>query len=268
MTSILDLNQDCLIKIFSYLTIYELIDVEDTCDAFKLISEQVYASKKYHSIKFELRYLKIDYLPKILERIGGTLRSLDFSGGYLMSEEIKENLVDGISNHCLNRLSKLRINYVQFDKRLFDKLQSCCFHNLIYLDLSRCAISETSGLHLCSEYVPNLKKLKLSGNPNMSGGFFKEITHIEILDVSYCMELRYFEFSQFLKNCKKLTSLDISASPQLIPDDVNIFQELLIYQPHLEILLMDYIGIERDDNILVKFKHLKNTSFSGRRFGT
>ena len=82
------------------------------------------------------------------------------------------------------------------------------------------------------------------------------------------MHAMRYEFLQFLKNCKKLISLNVSSSPQLIPEDQNIVEDLLIYQPYLQILLMDNIGIERDDDMLNKFKYLKHASFSGRRFGT
>lgn len=266
MTTLLDLNQDCLNIIFSYLNIYELIDVEDTCAVFKIVCEDVYASKKYHSIKLELRHLKIEYVPRILEKLK-SLRSIEFSGGYLMKEAIKDDLVEGISTHC-HKLSRLTINYMQFDKRLFDKLQSS-FQTLIFLNLSNCSISDSStGLHLDSNNLKNLKELKLSGNASMSGAFFKDITCLEILDVSHCYGLRYYEFLQFLRNCKRLISLNVTSSPQLIPEDQNIIEDLLIHQPYLEILLMDNIGIERDDDMLRKFKHLKHTSFSGRRFGT
>lgn len=267
MISILDLNRDCLNKIFSYLNIYELIDIEETCDAFKVICADVYCSKKFHKIRFELRYLKIEYLTRILTRIGAGLRELEFSGGYLMSEAIKEELVDGISTHC-KRLTKLSVNYVQFDKKLFDKFQ-CCFCNLACLDLSRCAISElASGLQLNADSLNNLKELKLAGNSNMSGAFFKDLTMIETLDVSYCYELRYYEFLQFLKNCKKLISLNLTASPQVIPEDQSIFEDLSLHQPFLEVLIMDNVGINCDEETLKKFKNLKNFSASGRRFGT
>lgn len=266
MTSLLDLNQDCLILIFSYLDIYQLIDVEETCDGFKIVCEDVYASKKYHSLKLELRHLKVEYVPRILEKLK-SLRSLEFSGGYLMNEKVKEDLVEGISTHC-RRLSKLTINYVQFDKKLFDKLQTC-FENLISLNLSNCSISESpSGLHLDSDKLKNLRELKLAGNANMSGAFFKDISSVEILDVSNCYGLRYYEFRQFLKSCKRLISLNASSSPQLIPEDQNIVEDLLIYQPHLQILLMDNNGVEHDDKMLRNFKHLKHASFTGRRFGT
>lgn len=268
MPTILDiLNQDCLNQIFSYFDIYQLIDIEETCSLFKVTCLNEYSSKKYHKFKIELRTLKPDYLERILERIGPTMKEFQFSGGFIMDQKIKETLINGLINNC-ECLRKLTINYLQLDKELFDKLQSC-FDSVIYLNLANCAINEANdGIILRNENVKNLKQLVLNGNANMSGEFFKTIENIESLDVSYCFNLRYYQFLTFLKTCNNLKSLNITGSPQIIPDDRNIFEDLLLFQPDLETLLMDNDGVEGDTKVLSKFKHLKKTSFSGNKFGT
>lgn len=266
MTSIFCLNQDCLNNIFKYFTIYELIDIEETCSAFKATCEEIYRSKKFHSFRIELRYLKAEYLNAIFERIGDTVRTFEFSGGGGMDEGIKQIVIDAVSNNCI-KLTKLSLNYLHFDNNQFRELQKC-FNNLTYLDLSRCAISESRIDCLNGDKFTNIKTLKLTGNVQMSGAFFKSMKHVEKLDVSYCYELQYFEFQQFLKNCIKLIELDLSASCQAIPEDQDIFEQLLLYQPNIERLVMNDVGIERNDEILSKFKHLKFSSITGRKFGT
>lgn len=260
------LNQDCFDQIFSYFDIYQLIDIEETCSSFKVTCENAYASKKFHKFKIELRSLRAEYLEKILDRIGPTVRDFRFSGGFIMDEKIKQNLINGLINCEI--LSKLTINYMQFDKALFDKLHNC-FDTLTYLNLANCNINEQSdGIKLSNDNTKNLKHLVLSGNANMSGEFFNSIESIESLDINYCFNLRYYQFLIFIENCKNLKSLNITGSPQLIPEDRNILEDLLLHQPNLEVLLMDNDGVEEDSKVLVKFKHLKRTSFSGKKFGT
>lgn len=267
MTSILCLNQDCLNYIFQYLTIYELIDVEDTCIAFKNTCEFIYKSKRFHSLRIELRYLKTEYLEAIFERVGETIRSFEFSGGYIMDESVKQCIIAAMSKYCL-KLNKLSINYVQFKNNdQFRELQKC-FHNLTHLDLSHCDISETHLECLNGEYFKSIKTLKLRGNVRMNGEFFQSMKYVEKLDVSYCFDLRYFKFQQFLKNCIKLIELDLTASCQVIPEDQNIFEEILRYQPDIEVIIMNDVGLQRDDEILSKFKRLKYSSIAGRKFGT
>lgn len=266
-TNLEDLNQDCLNYIFSYFDIYQLIDIEVTCSSFKATCESVYSSRKFHTFKIELRYLRSEYLRKVLDRIGPTVRNFGFSGGFLMNEDIKETLIEGLVSNC-ECLTSLTINYVQFDKKLFDKLQKC-FDSLIYLDLGHCALNEQrSGIVLRNDNTRDLKRLVLAGNVNMSGEFFKCIENLEELDISYCSGLRYYQFLKYLKTCKNLKSLNATGSPQLIPDNRNIFEDLLLFQPNLEELLMDNSGVEADSHVLAKFKNLKKASFSGRKFGT
>lgn len=266
MTSILELNQDCLNSIFKYFTIYELIDIEETCSAFKRTCYEVYESKKFHAYRIELRHLKNEYLAAALDRLSPTLRIFSFSGGYIMDESIKQNLVEAMESFC-EKLTQLTINYVQFDQAKFEKLQKC-FHNLTYLDLSRCSINENE-LNIClhGEKFKNIKTLKLAGNSQMCGAFFKDMLHVEVLDVSYCFELRYFHFLPFIKDCVKLIELDTTGSCQLIPEDQDILADLLNYQPHLEKITMDNVGLEQNNEILAKFKHLKHASFAGKKFG-
>lgn len=262
------LNQDCLNQIFSYFDIYQLIDIEETCSLFKATCESLYESKKFHKIKIELRSLRTEYFEKILDRVGPTVRNFSFSGGFIMDERIKETLVTGLSNNC-ECLRHLTINYMQFDKGNFDKLQKNCFSTLIYLNLANCAIDErNSGMMLKKEFTKNLKHLVLSGNVNMSGEFFNSLESIETLNINYCNNLSYYQFLIFLKNCKNLKSLNSTGSPQLIPEDRNILEDLYLYQPNLEVILMDNDGVEEDSKVLVKFKNLKKTSFVGKKFGT
>ncbi|KAG5683878.1 hypothetical protein PVAND_013139 [Polypedilum vanderplanki] len=268
MISILDLNQDCLNNIFQYFSIYELIDIEDTCNAFKTTCEFVYKSKKFHMLRIELRFLRCEYFEAIFDRIGSTIKELQFSGGNHMDKHLKESLIDVINDHCI-KLSKLTINYVQFDHDSFIKLEKC-FHNLTYLDLSRCSINENELKHcLDGEKLKSIQTLKLAGNTLLNGSFFKDMRHIRVLDVSYCFNLLYFHFFTFIKNnCNQLRELDATGSCQLIPEDENILMDLLKYQPYLEKIVMDNVGLQKDDEILSQFKNLKHSSFAGRRFGT
>lgn len=267
MLSILDLDDDCLIHLFQFLSIYELIEAEKVCEAFKATCANVYSSKRFHKMKFGLAHLKTEYFKDIFERVGKSLRSFEFSGGYIMDENVKQTLIDGITQSC-PKLKSLTINYVQFNSKSFNQLQKC-FCNLTCLDLSRCNLNEsTLGATLDGEMFKEIKILKLAGNSELKGSFFKNMTRVESLDISYCFNLSYFEFLAFLRNCLKLIDLDVSASGQLVTEDENFLKVILTHQPNLERLNMDKTGIAEGVEVLSQFKHLKFASFQGRRFGT
>lgn len=265
--SILELDDDSLFNVFVLLSIYDLIEAEKVCETFKETCENVYSSKKFHKVRLELRELRTEYFKDILDRIGKSLRRFEFSGGFIMNEDVKQTMIDGVCNSC-PKLKSLSINYVKFNKDSFDQLQQS-FCNLTHLDLSRCAISETLlGITLDGEKFKQIKTLRLAGNSEMNGSFFKDMTHVESIDLSYCTNLSFFEFLKFLKNCKNLRELNVSASCQLVSEDENFQQIILDHQPNMEKLIMDNTGVVRDAKVLSQFKHLKQASFLGRKFGT
>lgn len=267
MMSILDLNDDCLIYIFQFFSIYELIELEKVCNVFKGTCSNVYTSKRFHKVRIELSNLKTEYFKDIFKCVGNSIRIFEFSGGYIMNEDVKCTMIDGLSKSC-PKLKSLTINYTQFTNTNFIQLQEC-FMNLSYLDLSRCGLDEDIlGNTLDGERFRNIKTLKLAGNSCMNGSFFKNMKHVEALDVSYCFGLKYYEFVDFLKNCIKLNDLDVSASCQLVHEVDNFLKIVLMYQPHIETLLMENTGALKDLEVLSQFNKLKVSSFEGRRFGT
>lgn len=267
MTSILDLHNDCLISVFNFFSIYELLEIEKVCTVFKMTCNDVYASRRFQKMRIELRNLRTEYFGDTFKRVGNTLRTFEFSGGYIMDEDVKCTMIDGVSKSC-PKLKSLTINYTQFTITNFISLQEC-FEHLMYLDLSRCGIDEESlEITLDGERFQNIKTLKLAGNSCMNGSFFKNMTHVEVLDVSYCFGLRFDEFFIFLKSCIKLIDLDVSASCQLVHGSQHFLKDVLTHQPHIETLLMENTAVVRDFEVLAKFAKLKVFSFEGRRFGT
>lgn len=267
MMSILDLDDDSLNNVFQFLSIYELIETEKVCETFKAICDNVYSSKKFHKIRFELRNLQTENFKAIFNRIGETLRHFEFSGGYIMDENVKQTMIEGVTGLC-PKLKSLLINYVQFTPESFNQLQRC-FSNLTCLDMSRCSIDEsTLGVCLDGERFKSIKTLKLAGNSCMTGSFFKTMKHVKVLDVSFCYNLSYAEFFHFLRNCLNLIELNFSASCQFVAPDENFLKVILEYQPNIETLLVDNTGITKDAEVLSKFKFLKRSSFEGRKIGT
>lgn len=266
MMSILDLNVDCLIVIFNYFSIYELIELEKVCRLFKSTCDTVYTTRRFHKLRIELRNLRTEYFTKIFERVGRTLRNFEFSGGFIMNENVKQTMIDGVSKFC-PQLTSLTVNYTSFTTANFIGLQDS-FAQLVYLDLSRCGIDEDSlQVSLDGERFRNVKTLKLAGNASMKGSFFKSMSHVEVLDVSYCFDLEFDEFFHFLKNCIKLIELNVSASCRMVHGVENFLLIVYTHQPQIETLLMENTGIAVDTSVLSKFERLRVCRFEGRRFG-
>lgn len=148
------LDDDCLIEIFSHLTIYELIRAERVCRTFWDICDRIYP--RFQKMRIELRYLEVNYFKAILVRVSPYLKSFEFSGGYIMDDYIKRTLILGV--HKSPQLQRLSINYTQFSRELMLDL-STCFKNLVFLDLSQCNLDEENmnGIFDDSLTLKNLK---------------------------------------------------------------------------------------------------------------
>ncbi|CAO1391952.1 unnamed protein product [Diamesa serratosioi] len=263
MITIYDLNEDCLCNIFKYLTIYELIEVEEVCEMFKNTCETVYKSKMYHSLRLEWRYVNPDWLEPIFDRLGGSLKCFEFSCGY-MKDEIKLKIINGVVNKCL-KLHSLTINYMHLTKDHLQNL-STSFDRLTCLDLSQCDLDEDNMLGILDgEKLRNLTTLNVKGNTMLKGNFLIDMKNLKNLDISYCFHLQHNEFVKFLKICQNLIQLNISACSQLLNGD--IIQDLLNFQPHLQKLHFRQSGIPQNDDRFILFKSMKDFNIEGDRFG-
>lgn len=259
MATILDLNEDCLINIFSYLKIYELIRVESTCKLFQAVCKMVYP--QFSNLRLERRYLDLSYFDDIMKRVSPHLKKFEFAGGYILQDEVKRTFISGVLNSP--KLKSLTINYVQFSRELMVPF-STCFINLVYLNLERCNLDEDTmeGVFENSENFTNLKTLVISGNTMLTGKCILNLKYLEDLDASYCFDLSYKEFVRFLKNCDNLLRLDISACYRLL-DEGNIIEDLLFYQENLEKLHYSYVGIDVRDERFGRFEKLKDLQIIG-----
>lgn len=265
--NILDLNTDCLRHIFQYFSIYDLIELERVCTVFKATCYDAYTTRQFHKVRLEWRTLKTEYFSDIFDRLGKTLRNFEFSGGGILDKVVKRTLIDGVTKSA-PKLNSLTINYTHFFSYEFIELQES-FGNLVYLDLSRCGLDEELlEITLDGEKFRNIKTLKLAGNSCIKGSLFKNMINVEELDVSYCFKLKFDEFFIFLKNCIKLTYLDLSADWQLLEEVENFLDIVGNHQPHIETLIMRYMGVHEYLLDLSKFKKLKVKCFEGRRFGS
>lgn len=254
------LDDDCLLHIFEYLTLTEIITLEKTS---KIFDESI--KMYYRTVKtFECNYrdTKLPDLIEILTRIAPFLDSFKFSGGFIMKDEYRSTLFSLLTTcKCL---TKLTLNYVPIQK---DDLKKLTKISNIWeeLDLGNCHIEDDDYTELLL-HAKNLKNLKINGNPMLTGTCLKNLSKIIKLDVSYCFTLKTEELCQFLKNCRTLKSLNVSGSYLL--DWKELFSVMIECQSDLEELYMINLGVEGAHVPYESFMHLKVFEIKGRRLGT
>jgi hypothetical protein len=259
--SLLDLSEDCLLHIFQYFDVHELINIENVCQTFQEITNQRY--KQQRTFTIEYRTLEPARTVSILQRIGKSLKKFSFSGGYMMNDKIKMLIIESLSLYCDN-LKYLQLNYVELRDYHTDLLKKVA-ENIETLDLGQCKLNDDiEEFLLC---LPQLKHLVIKGNSMVSGKCLLQLKTLQSLDVSYCFHLDYIYFSKFLKAYPDtLKSLNVSGSVLLL--EGKLVEDILYFQKNLECLFMEYLGIQHDVSLFKTLKQLKKISIMGRKFGT
>ncbi|XP_073824398.1 uncharacterized protein [Musca autumnalis] len=195
-TTIFDLNDDCLLEIFEYLTIQETFGILNTLNkridnvALKRISQ-------LKSLNFSLRDPPA-FTPYQLEIIGKTLTTLNISVGYSLNAEKFISLY--LKPLCLHggSIQDLTLNYVQFN----DAYQECILNlssSLRFLDLNFSQLTDEL-LQPILEKCVRLETLSIIGNYEWRG---KSLHHINSTNMK-CITLELNEMCETEVNAYKV----------------------------------------------------------------
>lgn len=256
-TSAIDLlNDDCLLNIFSYLSIYDLINVRGVSHRLENLCDVTFRS--YHRLSLKLRDLqdKLDYLDSIfLNIVIPNVYTLVMSGGAMINVNLRDQLLRHIPN-CIN-LVQLELSYFRLDESQLRSFQTT-FRNLKNLNLNRCEMDDNKMLQITE--LTQLTKLNLTGNTLLTGVHLPSIkSRLEELHLQFCTQIEFKYLAEYLMlNANQLLVLDISFDKQAFDED--LLAVIVKYQPNLKILNVGEIRIERFDSIS-KLKDLKSFLF-------
>uniref|UniRef100_A0A8D8C3L0 F-box/LRR-repeat protein 15 n=1 Tax=Culex pipiens TaxID=7175 RepID=A0A8D8C3L0_CULPI len=223
------LDEDSLLEVFGYFSFDEFLLMSRVCTRFLQLSRRCLRKIRH----FELDYRAIESrdvseeqrqsrLRDIFTNVGSNLESFKFSGGFIMNEDLKRGIVEGVALTC-GTLQHLTINYVELREEHLVALTALLSH-LTGLDLGRCALrDETFGPFIAKASM--LQTLAIPGNAELHGEFLERWTdcqRMEQLDVSYCYSLNVGNLKPFLARAVKLKAVDVTAC-QWLQKDKGIF---------------------------------------------
>uniref|UniRef100_A0A1A9WHH1 F-box domain-containing protein n=1 Tax=Glossina brevipalpis TaxID=37001 RepID=A0A1A9WHH1_9MUSC len=164
-TTLLDLNDDCLLNIFRYLSIQDAFNVLG-CFNTRIDNVSLIRIADLKNLCFSLRE------PPTFKRwqlkiIGQNLESLCISAGYTLSSQMALYYLQLLlcSSESRTRLRKLTIHYVKFNNDYLDCVLNV-ISNIKYLDLSFCQLNDELLLPIL-ERSRKLQTLKLIANYNL-----------------------------------------------------------------------------------------------------
>lgn len=156
--TLLDLNDDCLMEIFQYLTVPETFSLIELHPRFENVGCKRVAKLKHLDINFRE---PPEFTISQLEIIGSNLRSLYISAGYSMPADMVLQYLQPICLHA-SHLKTIKLHYFQFNA----DCQKCLISvasNVENLNLNYCQLNDELLAPILTNCT-NLKTLSLLGN--------------------------------------------------------------------------------------------------------
>lgn len=205
--TIVMLNDNCLMKIFSFMDLMDLQTLASVCCRFKSICEDIYT--KYKSLDLNLfRDISIRDTHLMLHNVAPFLQSM----------KMPCNLQDYqwlilVAKYCKNLNSFSLEGFRHWRNHNLTPFYEI-FGNLQRIELINCGLLDKylyDMLHVSREFpeASVLEELNLSANCGLTGAALKNIVGLKAIDLSFCNNLQPYYFLQIVANNKNLRKLNI-----------------------------------------------------------
>lgn len=165
--TILGLNEDCLIHIYTFLPIIDLCAIRETCKRFEMIAG-IYFSRKYKTMVVNWAFLSSTSAPMVLRNFGVLIERISITGASSCSLLNQNRVFQWIDRYCQN-LSILKCQQMHIDActirkcpRLFSQLEK------IVIQFSGSSPNHYIILETLMFYCDKVKELQLD-NVNIIG---------------------------------------------------------------------------------------------------
>ncbi|KAM7352258.1 uncharacterized protein ACRADG_004879 isoform 2-T3 [Cochliomyia hominivorax] len=187
ITTLLDLNDDCLIEIFQYLTTHDTFNLMELHPRFRDVAYERIAQLKDFNINFREPPTFTSWQ---LEIIGQNLKSLYISAGYSLATDSILQYLKPICSQA-SQLTKIKLHYFQFD----DECQKCLLNvapTLEDLNLNYCQLTDDI-LGPILEKCQKLKSLSIVGNYTLKCDSLMSLTskalkQVEVEQNAFCAD--------------------------------------------------------------------------------
>lgn len=210
-TTVLDLNDDCLLHVFQYLYVDELCSVADVCKRFRQNAQMqcVY-------LKPQMSYLfqsTSKQTTRIFRKFGPFIRSLQLGDVFSYGCNNEYRICEMVNRYCGERLTELEINAYNITDDVA-LLLGPILPRLRKLTFDNCRLSEWF-IKMLPKWSPELQELTLhSVQKRFIGeqfGFFDsepKFAKLEKVSFKYSSQIAYNDVKLFLKWNPQLKWLD------------------------------------------------------------
>lgn len=260
-TTVLDLNDDCLLKVFEYSNLLDLTSIADVCNRFKQNARDCFVYSKWtHLLSTEDFHTDGQYdqtllkASKVLRNFGHLIVTFK-----LTSKFQNDKLIELLIRYCQN-LKELEVSdyclTLLGDARLFEPL----YKRLRKLTLQHCTL-DLEFFYLLPARAIKLRELTLvntRGTSHQTVRFFydtfRKLRKIELRNIS---DVGSNDIREMLKNNRQLKEIHIDRSSAYYNFD-DILPSLADYAPGIEYLTIDSISGSMNPKLMKYFGQLSN----------
>ncbi|XP_059612565.1 uncharacterized protein LOC132259041 [Phlebotomus argentipes] len=205
--AILQLNDDCLCHIFTYLNIWQVMLMEKVCKRFKIVARMIY--KRTHELNFTVLWeqkntgnITMRDVRNISARLAPHIHTLVAASEDFYSPcDVITHILD-ICKDC-SKLKNLRLCSFEINQP-----DAKSFVNLEMLELKWCTITDELDLEICLQAAKNLKILNISCH-SITGKCLTVLHDIKELSIGVLPNFRLSYFRQFCERQHGLKTLKI-----------------------------------------------------------
>lgn len=227
---ILQLNDDCLMTIFSEVDLLDLLALKKTCTRFEGVTCDLL--KRHKKLDLDRVCPKKTFLTmldakNILTELGPFAEHLVITRDTFSRPGVR--ILNLIPKHCSN-LKELDIHDFTLKQNSLKSLEGV-FKSLESLRLVNCGIADSIERSLSQ--AKNLQRLDLSLNSEITGKCLKAVKNLKYLNLESCQNIQGKPFITFTERNKTLEFLNINCCSRLTAEAVKALVANLTELQHL-----------------------------------
>lgn len=255
-THILDLNDDCLIEVLSYLDVRDWISIASVCKRLKQIASILFA-KNFKQMRickdtifsitgpFYKQKIALKDIDKILCEFGSLIVLLKTTPSVFGQAISSRMAIESIGKHCTEKLNSLQLAQFRINNKSLKHLQPV-LNNLRELDLFECKLD--SGTKFLFDKNSQITHFRFAYTNILNFDFLHQCTHIYSLSL-VGIEMNGECLNRQFQNLKKIDLHSVSIQHKHI-------KSFFAKNPQLE-----FVSIAEDAGVVLVLiaKHLPNT---------
>lgn len=267
---ILDLNDDCIFKIYEFLPAIDWCSLREACTRLQTISDICF-QRQYKSLELKGKFiygsendlLTMVDVKRLIRNFGQWISTLNITRKSFVRGENFKKLIPLLDRYC-KKLRNLQLVKIDFDSEVIGECHRI-FGNLRRLMIEKCIDNEVT-LSSCITLCVSLKVLELTRLTKVDGHCLaNNFKTLESFTVNYCTKLQYGHIREFMVKNSQLKTLNfVKSNLNTKLTTVQVFEDICNYLPNLLELSLRFCFEEFNGNVEQPLAKVRKLQIVGR----